>query len=344
MRAMEDGTRLMTRLLNMVKMSSSRSSVQKESSFVKLRHELRAALAAISSSDAPAGKYDFSKSTAENHTLPVAPSTWAQRSAFGSVRKGLDTEYHGVYSAARQKLQDRLVTRTLECGVAPIHPWLFFTAGPMGAGKSHVVKWMHRRGYFLTDELVHVDPDIFKEALPEWNEYVARDRSTAGTLTHRESGMLVEIAMEAALAEGKSCWVDGSLKDGGWYRKVISSVKQRYPRYSIAILEVTADMPTILARVDVRAQATGRHVPREDVQASFERVPHSVAQLVDLLSFLAVVDNSGATPVLTKMCNEDVCWANSRGLDWHLVQEQFGAASRQAPTRQVPVVIPPGRL
>ena len=49
---------------------------------------------------------------------------------------------------------------------------------------------------------------MFKAALPEWEEYVRRDRLTAGTLAHRESGMLVELTMEAALRAGKHCWVD----------------------------------------------------------------------------------------------------------------------------------------
>lgn len=55
---------------------------------------------------------------------------------------------------------------------------------------------MSEKGYFPLPDIVTVDPDLFKTAFPEWAEYVRRCPDTAGSLTRRESGYLVEIAQE----------------------------------------------------------------------------------------------------------------------------------------------------
>lgn len=55
---------------------------------------------------------------------------------------------------------------------------------------------MSEKGYFPLPDIVTVDPDLFKASFPEWPEYVRRCSDTAGSLTRRESGYLVEIAQE----------------------------------------------------------------------------------------------------------------------------------------------------
>jgi Zeta toxin len=52
-------------------------------------------------------------------------------------------------------------------------PWIVFTAGAMGAGKSHVIHWMSQRGSFPLPDIVQIDPDLFKCGFPEWESYVA---------------------------------------------------------------------------------------------------------------------------------------------------------------------------
>ena len=189
------------------------------------------------------------------------------------------------------------------------------------------------RGYFLMDRIVHCDPDIFKAAMPEWAGYVARDKLSAGGKCHRESGMLVEVATEAALAGSMHCWVDGSLKDGDWYRHVIEDFRARYPEYQIAIVEVKAATDVIFGRVAKRAAATGRDIPPADVVDSIERVPKSVAVLADLVDFYARLDNSteGGPPQLTKYCDHEQCYLmrhpgeTERG--WREIGRRFGHAS-----------------
>ena len=40
---------------------------------------------------------------------------------------------------------------------------------------------------------MHIDPDAFKMMMPEWPDYVARDRDCAGTMCHKESSFMVEV-------------------------------------------------------------------------------------------------------------------------------------------------------
>ncbi len=74
--------------------------------------------------------------------------------------------------------------------------------------------------------------------MPEWDAYVARDAERAGTLCHRESGFLQEIAQEVALRRRQHVWVDGSLRDGPWFSLVFDDIRERFPEYSIAIFYV----------------------------------------------------------------------------------------------------------
>ena len=113
---------------------------------------------------------------------------------------------------------------------------------------------------------------------------------------------------EAALLAGKHCWVDGSLRDGAWYEHVLRTIKQRHPRYRVAILHVEAKQEVILERVRRRGTVTGREVPEHEVLDSIQRVPQAVNQLAPLADFLAVIDNSAAAPHLVKYCDADTCF------------------------------------
>jgi hypothetical protein len=275
--------------------------------------------------------YDFTKSTQANYSAVLGEAV----GPYQSIRERLDLEYHGQYVARRQSLQDQFIADAVSTGRPSRCPWLIFTAGPMGAGKSHVIQHMHEAGHFVLDTLVHCDPDLFKAALPEWPGYVKRDRLNAGMLCHRESCMLVEIAMEVALHGRMNCWVDGSLKDGVWYRKVIEDVTERYPHYQVAIIEVQATPSVIFQRIAKRAAETGRDIPQEDVLDSIERVPRSVEALCPLVQFYACVDNSssdGGAPKLTKFCDQEICYVMSSEDDvangWSEIRRRFGAEKR----------------
>lgn len=231
--------------------------------------------------------YDYSRPTSENYRTDGREVV----GNYADIRSKLDFDYHGCYTVARQKLQDIIILDSIGKGIVHERPWLIFTAGAMGAGKGHTLEWMSKKGYFLIPDIVHVDPDKFRTELPEWPGYLARDATTAGRSTHRESGYLVEIATEAAMTENKHVWVDGSLRDAEWYTQVFKQMRDRYPSFRIAILHVLASWETVQARAASRAQETGRVVPDAELRNSFEQVPDSVARLAPLADFVAHIEN-----------------------------------------------------
>jgi hypothetical protein len=138
---------------------------------------------------------------------------------------------------------------------------------------------MSSRQIFPLADIAQIDSVLFKAAFPEWPTHVATEPLAAGLHTRTESIDLVEIAQEAALRTGKHVWVDGSLRDAGWYSGVFARIRKLYPDYQLAILYVTANESQVAARVKRRAEATGRHVPDGELRDSLARVFASVAAL-----------------------------------------------------------------
>eukprot|EP01059_Diplonema_ambulator_P011222 TRINITY_DN2117_c0_g2_i1.p1 TRINITY_DN2117_c0_g2~~TRINITY_DN2117_c0_g2_i1.p1 ORF type:complete len:490 (+),score=98.76 TRINITY_DN2117_c0_g2_i1:679-2148(+) len=241
---------------------------------------------------------------------------------YKDIRAKLDFEYHGNYTEARQKIQDTAVSDVVFGGVPKDKPWLVFTAGAMGAGKSHVIRWMSDRGYFPLPDFVQIDPDRFKEMLPEWQGYVDYDPMMAGARMRKESGYLVEIAQAKAMQMNKNVWVDGSLRDWEWYDYHLEKVRKAYPHYHIAILHVVADYDKVLQRADERGVSTGRYVPEEEIKDSFEKVPEAVNHLARHCDFIAHIENNGGEPVLVHYKSDAECTTNVAG-DWEAIRTRF---------------------
>ena len=292
--------------------------------------------------------YDFARSTRDNYQAGPSDAGAADASSYAAIRAQLDAAYHGTYSRARRQFQDRLVDAVVDLPAAEPRsaPWIVFTAGAMGAGKTHVMDWLCERG--VLPLMVPIDADLFKAALPEWAGYVSRDPLTAGFHTRRESGYLVELAQEASLRARQHVWVDGSLRDGEWYQQVFARIRARHPAYRIAILYVAADRDTVYRRIAARAEETGRHVPRAEVDDSLARVPKSVERLAAQVEFLAGIDNSTDAPQLRSyFCEADDL---SRDVDlraaadddeWAPLRDHFADGSAPPPP-VAPTLPPPG--
>ena len=182
-----------------------------------------------------------------------------------SIRQDLDYSYHSIYSEQRQRFQDEIVDAMLsqaliedsngEICSRPQSPWIVFTAGAMGAGKSHTIRTLGRKKYFPLESFVLVDPDEIRRKLPEFDVYVKHCPEDAGELTRKEAGMIEEIAVEAALRHGYNVLVDGSLRNE-WYEGYIQTLRKTYPDLRIAILHVTAPREAVFRRALVSFRST----------------------------------------------------------------------------------------
>jgi len=94
----------------------------------------------------------------------------------------------------------------------PDRPWIIFTAGAMGAGKSHTVKMLQAFGCCSLTHMSKVDPDTVKYQLPEMVHYIQKNPGPkpdkniiyAGHATHNESAFIQEIIVREMLEESKS--------------------------------------------------------------------------------------------------------------------------------------------
>lgn len=266
--------------------------------------------------------YDYTKSTEENykHVGDTPPSFTGE---FAKERSQIDYSYHKHYNIDRQLLQDHIMEKFLKTTIRyviddeeiicdrPIQPWLVFTAGCMGAGKGHTIKWLADKELFPLKAFVQVDADALRELLPEFNEYNKRDESTSGFLTQKEVGYISELLTLDGLDEGKNVLVDGSLRDAEWYSKYIKDLRIRYPQLNIGILYVTAAKDTILQRAAERAKETGRVVPEEVILSTLRKIPESIRILSPLVDFLATFENEDDEPRLVYSCQYDHVVRNS---------------------------------
>ncbi|CAM9995348.1 unnamed protein product [Pylaiella littoralis] len=278
--------------------------------------------------------FDYCRSTAENYRCNGSGRAAAAAAGGGggdscndvsqyqAVRATRDQEYHGTYTRERQLFQDALVKNVVGASSRKEHPWIVFTAGAMGAGKSYTIRWMSEKGYFPLPDIVTVDPDLFKTAFPEWPGYLQNCAETAGSLTRRESGYLVEIAQEVAMQQMKNVWVDGSLRDSKWYEQVVEDIRKNHPAYRIAILYVHANEEQVLGRARRRAEETGRVVPDAEIKDSLYRVPRTVAILMPKADFVAYIKNDDDQPRLIGYCDWNGCHRNVLG-DWNEIKDRF---------------------
>uniref|UniRef100_A0A7S3Q1U4 Zeta toxin domain-containing protein n=1 Tax=Chaetoceros debilis TaxID=122233 RepID=A0A7S3Q1U4_9STRA len=258
--------------------------------------------------------FSIDKSTEENHQSSSQNTFYGP---YAHLRKTLDYNYHKNYKRERQLLQDAIINSTLrdvnivdkngmEC-TTPTEPFLVFTAGAMGAGKSYALRKIYDKGRFPLSAFVIVDPDEIRQLFPEYGLYVDQNPLKAGEMTRKEAGYIVEILTLAALQAGKNVLVDGSLRDSDWYTQYIESLRKQYSMLKIMILHIVAPREAIFARAEARGKITGRIVPRDILELALEQVPKSVKILYKKVDFYCELNNApGAEDI--ELMTEGISW------------------------------------
>jgi len=276
---------------------------------------------------------DYSKSTEENYQH----ESLKFYGKFTSIRATIDYNYHSNYIPSRQLLQDTILSHLLgknnqsdtivdKAGVScqkPTNPWIVFTAGAMGAGKSYTIRHLGEKGRFPLDSFVMVDPDEIRRLLPEFDTYVEQYVHLAGEQTRKEAGLIAEILTEHALRNGKNVLVDGSLHDSDWYKKYFQKLRREYgednayrsgtdgEKLRIGILHIMAPREAVFDRARERSIITGRVVPHEILEKSLEEVPKSVRILAPLVDFFAELYNPPNSEDI-ELVTEDMTWDSFR--------------------------------
>jgi dephospho-CoA kinase len=264
--------------------------------------------------------FDYALSTEENYEASGDDRSFVGE--YAGVRETLDYSYHKVYQRERQLLQDGIISSFLQTSVsdsksdmtcpAPINNWIVFTAGAMGAGKSHAMRWMDSAEVFPLDAFVSVDPDEFRCMLPETDTYINKNRSTWGFHTQKEVNCISEILTLVALKQGKNVIVDGTLRDHKWHETYFQRLRERFPEIKIGIIHVIADEKIIFERAEKRAMETDREIPIEWLQEIVHGLPKSVKLLSPHADFSATIEN-----------NESPTLVGPENLTWEEFRETF---------------------
>ncbi|CAB9529203.1 Zeta toxin [Seminavis robusta] len=238
---------------------------------------------------------------------------------YSHIRETLDYSYHKNYSYERQKFQDAIITEFLHGAVitdkdgqlctTPTEPWLVFTGGAMGAGKSYTMRRLVENGQFPLIAFITVDPDMIRRQLPEYHVYCESNPELAGTLTHKESGYIAEILTLAGLQSGKNVMVDGSLRNAEWYKTYFKRLRSDFPILRLAIIHVTAPREAIFQRAAERALVTGRVVPTAVLEEAIEQVPRSMKILAPLVNYHVDLNNAPGAPDI-ELGTEGETWSN----------------------------------
>lgn len=227
---------------------------------------------------------------------------------FSKYRMMMDTSYFCNYTKDRQLVQDAIIKKYLSpfkyLGQKSKNPWIFFTCGPFGAGKSHTVRFLNDHGVLDLNEYIYIDPDKIKFELPEANEYIKMDPLNAGSLLHKESTFISLMIQYIVFDQGRAMIIDGSLKNFTWNHEHMLFIRKHYPCYNIGIIKVEADIPKMLERAHKRAQITGRIISDNIIIETAKDIKESFPKYLGLINFYLVVDNNTEPRIIkTKLIN-----------------------------------------
>ncbi|CAJ1913409.1 unnamed protein product [Cylindrotheca closterium] len=304
----------------------------KQKRTVSRRQSIQAREATIRSSRVMRRRFSVLISSEENN----ASDDMTFFGKFSHIRKTLDYTYHSNYTFERQHLQDRIIIDMLDdafifdadgkVGTVPTEPWIVFTAGAMGCGKSHTMQTLVDKERFPLGSFVSVDPDEVRRLLPEYHMYINENAELAGELTRKEAGYIAEILTLAALQAGKNVLVDGSLRDSDWYTLYFKRLREDFPHVRQAIIHVTAPREAVFQRAASRALSTGRIVPIEVLEAALDQVPKSVKILAPQVDYYAEVNNPEKVP--------DVELVKPVGSTWEDFRKTWLQTVAYVPTKQ----------
>src|SRR5438874_6067973 len=148
---------------------------------------------------------------------------------YKKYRAIMDYEYFDNYIAERQRLQDKIIEKSIpQINNKTRRPWILFTCGCFGAGKSHSMKYLDSIGYINLRDFIYIDPDRIKYELPESDDFIKYDPVKAGSLLHKESTYISLLIQYVLFDKGYPMIVDGSMKDVDWHLSYINWIYSNY--------------------------------------------------------------------------------------------------------------------
>lgn len=204
-----------------------------------------------------------------------------------------DGEYVGyTWKPERIKVQDAILDKQFskwESALPPKgeKPKLVILGGRGGSGKSHFTDGGLGADSYDKNKFIVIDPDAYKEELPEYKELVDKGSEYGGLNAwevHEESSAMKKMALKRALGLGVNVVLDGTLAKYGSAKKVVDQFKaagydiegayMHLPREKSAVRGISRGMRINKAT----GKASGRWVPIDmligmvDNEENFEKL------------------------------------------------------------------------
>lgn len=226
---------------------------------------------------------------------PKDPTSYT--ATYRDTRLRVDHTWHPVYGLERQLVQDRIITDILE-GKKPsteVSPKAIFIGGPIGSGKTHLLKMLYRFGLFPLDRFVHIDSDLIKTMLPESEMFNREDRTTAATRLHMESVHVADLVQMEAIRRGLDIVVDSTLRDTDFFKQLFGMMSGLL--YHITVVQIAIDLKTVINRCRKRALDTGRIVPHDLIIKVWKDTQDCLGGLIGYSDEYFLVDTRGEVPI-----------------------------------------------
>lgn len=192
------------------------------------------------------------------------------------------------FTAARAALHDDIV-RNFTRGIPKSQlATVYMLGGGPAAGKSTMLASGNLKIPTGGKAAVSVNPDEFKELLPEYQQRVKDGDLTAAAFVHEESSYLAKRILRAAIENGQDVVHDGV---GVNYERVIEEARPR--GYTIRGYYAYLPDPEIaVKRAAERAKKTGRAVPESYIRERHRKISQIFPDAAKKLNSVELYDTS----------------------------------------------------
>ena len=186
------------------------------------------------------------------------------------------TNEAGEWWEGRERLHNKIIEKELAKATPVEEPIVHFMGGGPASGKGTAI----REGLIdVPDNIVVVDADEIKGALPEYVTMVEEKTTSAAAYVHEESSMLSKRMFQESVDTGRHTQLDGT-GDSSMEKlrsKVAGAREAQSARGGKRVIAdyMTIDTEEAVARAAGRGRRTGRYVPEEvvrDTHASISRI------------------------------------------------------------------------
>lgn len=209
-----------------------------------------------------------------------------------------------IWTPERKALHDAIIAKVFEGKIPNLDEQIraYFTAGGGASGKSAAVfdvngKDIGLKALGARPDVIHIDPDVLKEMLPEYGKLRDAGDFYAASGVHEESSMLAKAITAEAQKRGFSVIIDTTGSSSTFPAKIAEMARKGY---EIQVSMFSTPTNEAIARSLKRGAKRGRYVALEALKGAHAGASRELGIWKDLkfVKEWRVWDNTGVTPKL----------------------------------------------